>query len=132
MAIPEEPPIPPDEAAIPAAAPEPTATGSPSGPPRASARLDWIDRREPLYRECRGYRLRLAPADLARLRELPGSRGKSDEELGESFFDTLAEKLVASVAGDVPEGAELRVVVDPYTRQAFVALDSSIRGILSF
>jgi hypothetical protein len=100
-------------------------------PPHAS-RPDLLDRQEPLYRSCGGYRLRLEPADLARLRELPGSRGKSDEELGESFFDGQAERLAASVAGDVPSGAELRVVVDPYSRQAFVALENRIRGILSF
>src|SRR4249919_83224 len=53
----------------------------------AAPRPDLTDRREPLYRECRGYRLRLDPPDLARLRELAGSRGKSDDELGEAFFD---------------------------------------------
>lgn len=99
--------------------------------PRA-ARPDLLDRQAPLYRACGGYRLRLEPADLARLRELPGSRGKSDDELGESFFDGQAERLAAAVAGDVPSGAELRVVVDPYSRQAFVALENRIRGILSF
>ncbi len=76
--------------------------------------------------------MRLEPPDLARLRELPGSRGKSDDELGETFFDGQAERIAASVAGDVPDGSELRVVVDPYSRQAFVALEKEIRGILSF
>jgi hypothetical protein len=32
----------------------------------------------------------------------------------------------------VPSGAELRVVVDPYSRQAFVAVENQIRGIFSF
>jgi hypothetical protein len=100
--------------------------------PRPSVRPDLIDRREPLYRECRGYRLRLDPPDLARLRELAGSRGKSDDELGEAFFDGQAERLAASIADDVPSPSEIRVVVDPYSRQAFLALENRIRGILSF
>jgi hypothetical protein len=98
----------------------------------AAPRPDLTDRREPLYRECRGYRLRLDPPDLARLRELAGSRGKSDDELGEAFFDGQAERLAASIADDVPSPSEIRVVVDPYSRQAFLALENRIRGILSF
>ena len=98
----------------------------------AAPRPDLIDRREPLYRECRGYKLRLDPPDLARLRELAGSRGKSDDEIGEAFFDGQAERLAASIADDVPAPSEIRVVVDPYSRQAFLALENRIRGILSF
>jgi hypothetical protein len=98
----------------------------------AAPRPDLTDRREPLYRDCRGYRLRLDPPDLARLRELAGSRGKSDDELGEAFFDGQAERLAASIADDVPAPSEIRVVVDPYSRQAFLALENRIRGILSF
>jgi hypothetical protein len=112
-----------------------TTTGALPEPPRtapARRRPDLADRREPLYRECRGYRLRLDPPDLARLRELPGSRGKSDSEIGEAFFDGQAERLAASIADDVPAPSEIRVVVDPYSRQAFLALENRIRGILSF
>ena len=93
---------------------------------------DLLDRREPLYRECQGYRLRLDPADLARLRELAGSRGRSDDEIGEAFFDGQADRLAESLAGDVPTPSEIRVIVDPYSRQAFLALENRIRGILSF
>ena len=88
--------------------------------------------RDPLYREARGYRMRLEPADLARLRELPGSKGKSDEELGEAFFDGLSDRFATALAEDVPAPAEIRVVVDPYSRQAFLALEKKIRAILSF
>jgi len=109
-----------------------TLTDGPKGPPSATARPDLRDRREPLYRECRGYRLRLDPPDLARLRELAGSRGKSDDEIGEAFFDGQADRLAASIADDVPAPNEIRVVVDPYSRQAFLALENRIRGILSF
>ncbi len=98
----------------------------------AATRPDLHDRREPLYRECRGYRLRLDPPDLARLRELAGSRGKSDDEIGEAFFDGQADRLASSIADDVPAPNEIRVVVDPYSRQAFLALENRIRGILSF
>ncbi|HEY1435302.1 MAG TPA: hypothetical protein VGG65_07990 [Thermoanaerobaculia bacterium] len=111
-------------------------TGSVKEPVRAAGapkgRPDLKDRREPLYRECKGYRLRLDPPDLARLRELAGARGKSDDELGEAFFDGQAERLAASILDDVPTPSEIRVVVDPYSRQAFLALENRIRGILSF
>ena len=95
-------------------------------------RPDMLEPREPLYREAGGYRLRLDPPDLARLRELPGSKEKTDRELGEQFFDAYSERLTGAVAGDVPAPAELRVVVDPFSRQAFLALGKTIRGIVSF
>ena len=107
-------------------------TGARPSPPARGSRPDLLDRREPLYREVRGYKLRLDPPDLARLRELPGSRGRSDTEIGEAFFDGQAERLASSIADDVPAPSELRVVVDPYSRQAFLALEGTIRGILSF
>lgn len=107
-------------------------TGTRKPQPARGARPDLIDRREPLYRECKGYRLRLDPPDLARLRELPGSRGRSDAEIGEAFFDGQAERLASAIADDVPTPSEIRVVVDPYSRQAFLALENRIRGILSF
>jgi len=79
-----------------------------------------------------GYRMRLEPRDLANLRELPGSKGKSDRELGEQFFDGHAAKLAASLADDVTAPAEVLVFVDPYSRQAFLAVGRTIRGIVSF
>jgi hypothetical protein len=125
-AFPDEPPPP-----LPAPAVATVTGRAPVSLPTPPSRPDLLDRQEPLFRDFGGYRLRLEPADLARLRELPGSRGKSDDEIGESFFDGQAERIAASVAGDVPSGAELRVVVDPYSRQAFVALENGIR-VLSF
>ena len=95
-------------------------------------RPNMLELREPLFRETGGYRLRLDPADLARLRELPGSKEKTDRELGEMFFDAHSERLTGAVADDVPAPAELRVVVDPFSRQAFLALGRTIRGIVSF
>ncbi len=76
--------------------------------------------------------MRLEPPDLARLRELPGSKGKTDLELGETFFDGQAARFAASLAEDVPAPADVRVVVDPYSRQAFLAVEKKIRSILSF
>lgn len=129
----DEPASPPEPAPAPAPPIAEAVTGKvPPPPPAPRARPDLVDRREPLYRDCRGYRLRLDPADLARLRELPGSRGKSDDEIGEAFFDGQAERLAASLVDDVPSPSEIRVVVDPYSRQAFLALENRIRGILSF
>lgn len=117
--------------------PEPpgSAAPRPEGPAAAPARPErprLVLAREPLYRSLRGYRMRLEPADLARLRELPGSKGQSDEQLGEAFFDGQADRFAQALSGDVPAPAEIRVVVDPYSRQAFLALDRTIRAILSF
>lgn len=95
-------------------------------------RPNFAEEAEPLYRETGGYRMRMEPRDLAKLRELPGSKGKSDRELGEQFFDGQAARLAASLAGDVAAPAEVRVVVDPYSRQAFLAVGPTIRGIVSF
>lgn len=127
----EDDDVDPDDEEIPAAEAMTGAVPEPSRP-ATRGRPDLADRREPLYRECRGYRLRLDPPDLARLRELPGSRGRSDTEIGEAFFDGQADRLAASIEDDVPAPSELRVVVDPYSRQAFLALENRIRGILSF
>ena len=137
MDRPDEPIPPPEDDEDVDAAPLPppaaqTVTGSVRPPASPATRPDLTDRREPLYRDCRGYRLRLDPPDLARLRELPGSRGRSDEEIGEAFFDGQADRLAASLADDVPTPNEIRVVVDPYSRQAFLALENRIKGILSF
>jgi len=101
--------------------------GGPGGP-----RPILSEEREPLFREEGGFRLRLEPPDLARLRELPGAKGKSDRELGEEFFEKQAERLAQSLAEDVTPPAEVRVVVDPYSRQAFLAIERTIRSILSF
>jgi hypothetical protein len=87
--------------------------------------------RDPVFREAGGYRLRLEPPDLARLRELPGARGKTDEELGTEFLEAQEARLLSAVA-DVASPAELRVLVDPYSRQAFLALERRIKGIVSF
>jgi len=133
---PEEPVLPEDDEASLEALPQAPAAEAVTGAPKAAlpkvGRPDLFDRREPLYRECRGYRLRLDPPDLARLRELPGSRGKSDDEIGEAFFDGQADRLASAIADDVAAPSEIRVVVDPYSRQAFLALENRIRGILSF
>lgn len=95
-------------------------------------RPEILELREPLYRETGGYTLRLDPPDLARLRELPGSKEKTDRELGEQFFDSHSARLTGAVSDDVPAPAELRVVVDPFSRQAFLAVGKTIRGIVSF
>jgi len=118
-----------DDIAPEAPAPAPAAAAP---APAGGARAPSLDSREPLYREAGGFRLRLEPADLARLRELPGSKGKTDRELGEEFFEKLAPRFARSLAEDVTPPAEVRVVVDPYSRQAFLAIERTIRSILSF
>ena len=91
-----------------------------------------LETQEPLWHDSVGYRLRFDPRDLARLRELPGSKGKTDRELGQSFFESFASRLTAALEGDVEVPAEVRVIVDPYSRQAFLAVGRTIRGIVSF
>ena len=83
-------------------------------------------------RECRGYRFRLHPADVAKLRELAGARGKSDEALVAEFFDSQATRWADSLADDLPAPADVRIVVDPYSRQAFMAAGNTVYSILSF
>ncbi len=109
---------------VPRSAPE-------KGIPRGE-KPDLVESHEPLYREASGFRLRLDPPDLARLRELPGSKGRTDRELGEQFFDAQTARLAAALLPDVEAPAEVRVVVDPYSRQAFLAIENKIRGIVSF
>jgi hypothetical protein len=128
----------PEAPALPAgrdvAAQAPAASTSAAGgrPAEPAGRSSLLESSAPVYRECAGYRLRLDPSDLARLRELPGSRGRTDEELGREFLLAHGDRLAASLAGDVPTPAEIRVVIDPYSRQAFLALEKTIRGIVSF
>ena len=124
-------PAPPPEP-TPAAAPAPPLPAEPRSDRTRGARPEMIETREPVYRVAAGYTLRLDPPDLARLRELPGSKGKTDRELGELFFDGQAARLTGAVSGDVSVPAEVRVVVDPYSRQAFLAVGKAIRGIVSF
>ena len=128
---PDEPEEPEEDTVLPVVAE--TSTGEPGPPPEgARPRRELVLARDPLFREKRGYRMRLEPADLARLRELPGAKGRSDEELGEAFFDAQADRFTEALSEDVPAPADIRVVVDPYSRQAFLALDRTIRAILSF
>ena len=96
------------------------------------SRPDLVVPREPIFRESGGFRLRLEPPELALLRELPGSRGKTDEVLGAEFLESHHARLLGAVAGDVEPPAELRVLVDPFSRQAFLVIERRIRGIVSF
>ena len=138
VAAPAPPPTAPPEPPV-AARPEPpppppsASRGAPPRPDRERGpRPELVEVKEPVYREAGAYRLRLDPPDLARLRELPGSKDKTERELGEQFFDAQAARLVDSIAGDIPAASEIRVVVDPYSRQAFLAVGRTIRGIVSF
>jgi hypothetical protein len=131
-AAPSAQPLPP---AAPARSEAPPAQRSRGGEPRPrrerAPRPELAAPRASVFREARGYRLRLDPPDLARLRELPGARGKTDEELGTEFLEAQEARLLSAVA-DVASPVELRVLVDPYSRQAFIALERRIRGIVSF
>ncbi len=130
--LPEEPRGNPTPRAIEASPDSMPAARAPAPPPPARPRPALSESQEPLYRQAGGFRLRLEPADLARLRELPGAKGRTDQELGEEFFEKQAERFVRSLAEDVAPPAEVRVVVDPYSRQAFLAIERTIRSILSF
>lgn len=104
--------------------------GSPAG--RQPVRPSLSVERTSVLREHAGYAFRLEPSDLANLRELPGAKGKTDEELGTEFLDTHRDRLVAALAEDLPAPASIRVLVDPYSRQAFLAIEDRVRGIVSF
>ncbi|HEY6065471.1 MAG TPA: hypothetical protein VIY96_04910 [Thermoanaerobaculia bacterium] len=127
-----EPLVPAEEPA----APEPSASGvrseaaSPAG--RRSSRPNLSIERIAVSRDHGGYVFRIEPPDLAKLRELPGARGKTDEELGAEFLAAQADRLVAAIAGDLPTPASIRVLIDPYSRQVFLAHEDRVRGILSF
>ncbi len=86
----------------------------------------------PVDRECGGYVFRLFPPDVVKLRELAGARGKSDETLAAEFFDAQAPRWAASLADNLPPPADVRIVVDPYSRQAFMAAGNTVYSILSF
>jgi hypothetical protein len=83
-------------------------------------------------REQGGYRFHLYPADAAKLRELAGARGKSDETLIDEFLSAQAPRWAQSLADTLPPPADVRVVVDPYSRQAFLASGRTVFSILSF
>jgi hypothetical protein len=79
-----------------------------------------------------GYEFGLWPSDAAKLRELAGSRGKSDDALALEFFDSQAARWAESLREVLPAPARVRVVVDPYSRQAFLASGRTVFSILSF
>jgi hypothetical protein len=122
-------PPPPPEPEVAALRPRSEAA-APGG--RPSSRPTLFVERAPVSREQGGYSFQLEPPDLAKLRELPNARGKSDEELGKEFLESHGDRLVAAIADDLPAPASVRVIVDPYSRQAFLALGNRVRGIVSF
>ena len=86
----------------------------------------------PAERDCGGYHFHLTPPDVAKLRELAGARGKSDETLVAEFFDSQASRWAESLAENLPAPADVRIVVDPYSRQSFLACGNTVFSILSF
>jgi len=122
---------PADPAEPDAAAPAPRSEAAAPGG-RPSSRPTLFVEKTPVVREQAGYSFQLEPPDLANLRELPDARGKTDEELGREFLETHGDRLVAAIAEDLPAPALVRVLVDPYSRQAFLAFGNRVRGIVSF
>jgi hypothetical protein len=99
---------------------------------RRSSRPDLSVVRSAVSQEHAGFTFRLEPPDLANLRELPGARGRTDEELGAEFLLAHGDRLAAAIASDLPAASSVRVLVDPYSRQAFLAVEDRVRGIVSF
>ena len=130
MSDPENGAPPPGPARESPPAPTRSEAGAPGG--RRPTRPDLSVERFAVSRDHAGYTFRLEPADLANLRELPGARGRTDEELGAEFLLAHADRLAAAIADDLPAAASVRVLVDPYSRQAFLAVDDRVRGIVSF
>lgn len=83
-------------------------------------------------RQLGGYQFTLRAGDIVRLRELPGARGRSDADLAEEFLAGQAPRWEASLGDVLPPPAEVRVVVDPYSRQSFLASGNTVYSILSF
>ena len=123
-------PPPPGPAPESAPAPPRSEAAAPAG--RRPARPDLSIERSAVSREHAGYTFRLEPSDLANLRELPGARGRTDEELGTDFLLAHGDRLAAAIADDLPAASRVRVLVDPYSRQAFLAVEDRVRGIVSF
>jgi hypothetical protein len=121
------PPGPPREG-LPA--PARSEAAAPAG--RRPARPDLSVVRSAVSRDHAGYTFRLEPSDLANLRELPGARGRTDEELGAEFLLAHGDRLAAAIADELPAASSVRVLVDPYSRQAFLAVEDRVRGIVSF
>lgn len=86
----------------------------------------------PAERDFGGYRFHMRPPDVAKLRELAGARGKSDEALVAEFFDSQAPRWAETLAENLPAPADVRIVVDPYSRQSFLASGNTVFSILSF
>ena len=82
--------------------------------------------------ESGGYAFFLRPPDVAKLREIPAWRAKTDEEIVGDFFTAQAPRWAESLSDTLPGPAEIRVVVDPYTRQAFLACGPTVYSIVSF
>ena len=123
-------PPPPGPAPESAPAPPRSEAASPAG--RRPARPDLSVERPAVTRDHAGFTFRLEPTDLANLRELPGARGRTDEELGTDFLLAHGDRLAAAIADDLPAASRVRVLVDPYSRQAFLAVEDRVRGIVSF
>ena len=130
MSDPENGAPPPGPASESPPAPTRSEAGAPGG--RRPNRPDLSVERSAVSRDHAGFTFRLEPTDLANLRELPGARGRTDEELGAEFLLAHADRLAAAIADDLPAAASVRVLVDPYSRQAFLAVDDRVRGIVSF
>ncbi len=129
MSDPEDGVPPPPGPEAPASAPRSEAA-APGGRPPSRPTLS-VERAS-VSRKQAGYSFQLEPPDLANLRELPNARGKTDEELGREFLEAQGDRLVAAIADDVSAPASIRVLVDPYSRQAFLAFGNRVRGIVSF
>ncbi len=75
--------------------------------------------------------LTLEPQQCARLRELPDWSERDEDFVAESFLSGKADKWSRSLAGVTP-GSELRVIVDQFSRQAFLIDGSTVVHIDSF
>ena len=132
MSDPENGDLPPEAGAGTGAGPVPARSEAASPGGRRPSRPSLSVERAAVSREHAGYTFRLEPPDLANLRELPGARGRTDEELGAEFLLAHGDRLAAAIADDLPVTSSVRVLVDPYSRQAFLAVEDRVRGIVSF
>jgi len=77
------------------------------------------------------WTLTLEEGMCQRLRELPEWSNRDPDDVAEGFLEERAKRWLGELGG-VATGTELRVVVDQYSRQAFVIDGATIVHIESF
>lgn len=102
---------------------------SPLAPPKDEEK---IPAKPPRWKVPAGsWVLTLDETQCARLRELPNWSGRDEDFVAEDFLGGKASRWAAALSG-IPAGTELRVLVDQFSRQAFLIDGQLVVHIDSF